>query len=117
MHYGSQEDVTFLEQFKSTVQPFDIIIDDGGHTMNQQKTSFITLLPLVRSGGLYVIEDLETSYIPLYGGQYLNASTTVEFIKTLIDEIQPESPQKNVPIASNLFSFEVGDGICFFTRI
>lgn len=116
MHYGSQEDVTFLEQFKSTVQPFDIIIDDGGHTMNQQRTSFIALLPLVRSGGYYVIEDLETSYMPIYGGQYLNASTTIEFIKTLIDEIQSESPQKNVPIASSLSSFEVADGICFFTK-
>ena len=116
MHYGSQEDVPFLEQFKASQQPFDIIIDDGGHTMNQQKTSFLTLLPLVRPGGFYVIEDLETSYSSDYGGQYLNASTTIEFVKTLFDEIQPEAPKRNITVASQLFSFEIGDGICFFTK-
>lgn len=97
------------------MQQFDIIIDDGGHTMNQQKTSFMVLLPLVRSGGIYVIEDLETSYSPSYGGNYLDPSSTISFIKTFVDEIQPESPKRTNPLGSKVFSFEVGDGICFFT--
>ena len=67
MHYGSQEDVQFLHRLASGIGQFDIIIDDGGHTMNQQKTSMITLLPIVRSSGIYVIEDLDTSYVPSYG--------------------------------------------------
>ncbi len=40
---------------------FDIIIDDGGHTMEQQQISLGCLFPYVKSGGYYVIEDLHTS--------------------------------------------------------
>ena len=115
MHFGSQEDVQFLEKFKSNMSPFDIIIDDGGHTMNQQKTSFFNLISLVRSGGIYVIEDLETSYVKSYGGGYLKPSTTISFLKTFIDELQPSSPNKTIPIANKISSMEVGDSICFFT--
>lgn len=96
------------------MKKFDIIIDDGGHTMNQQKTSFMFLLPLVRSGGLYIIEDLETSYMPSYGGNYWDPSSTISFIKSFIDEIQSESPKKFHPHGPKVLSFEVGDGICFF---
>jgi len=47
---------------------FDIILDDGGHTMEQQITSFDVLFPCLRSGGIYVIEDLHTSYWKAFGG-------------------------------------------------
>ena len=48
-------------------KPLDIIIDDGGHHMNQQQISFGTLFPHVKPGGLYFIEDLHTSYWPYNG--------------------------------------------------
>ncbi len=41
---------------------FDIIIDDGGHRMDQQQISFATLFPVVKPGGLYIIEDIHTSF-------------------------------------------------------
>jgi hypothetical protein len=40
---------------------FNIIVDDGGHKMNQQQISFGTLFNQVVSTGFYVIEDLHTS--------------------------------------------------------
>ncbi|CAF1593964.1 unnamed protein product [Adineta ricciae] len=115
LHYGDQENVMFLETFKSKMNKFDIIIDDGGHTMNQQRTSLITLSPLVRTGGLYIIEDLETSYRRFYGGQYLNSSTTIGMLKSFIDDVQSEVPVKTVPVSARIFSFEIGDGICILT--
>ena len=42
---------------------FDIIIDDGGHTMEQQQVSFGFLFPFIKPGGYYVIEDLHTSIV------------------------------------------------------
>jgi len=51
---GDQHDVKFLE----SLGDFDIIIDDGGHTMTQQQTSLKWLMPQLREGGIYVIEDL-----------------------------------------------------------
>lgn len=37
-------------------------IDDGGHSWNQQRTSFDVLFPAVVPGGVYILEDLLTSY-------------------------------------------------------
>ncbi len=42
-----------------TVGLFDIIVDDGGHTFRQQRTSFQELWPYVKEGGVYVVEDLQ----------------------------------------------------------
>ena len=41
---------------------FDIIIDDGGHTMEQQQVTLGYMFPFLKSGGIFVIEDLHTSY-------------------------------------------------------
>ncbi|PFH54948.1 hypothetical protein XA68_11454 [Ophiocordyceps unilateralis] len=68
---GDQADIAFLDQFAAITTAdglFDIVIDDGGHTMKQQITSLERLWPIVKPGGLYVIEDLQTSYLPDYGG-------------------------------------------------
>ena len=73
-YHGDQSNVTFLnsvihEQCGST-PCFDVIIDDGGHGYIQQLTSFTVLFPLaLKPGGLYVIEDVETSYWT-HGEQY-----------------------------------------------
>lgn len=40
---------------------FDIILDDGGHTMLQQQVSFGKMFRHLKSGGIYIIEDLHTS--------------------------------------------------------
>jgi hypothetical protein len=37
---------------------FDVIIDDGSHSYTDQMATFRAQWPLLRSGGLYVIEDL-----------------------------------------------------------
>lgn len=55
----SREDLAkFLE---STNVEFDIILDDGGHTMKQQQISLGFLFKKVKKGGLYILEDLHTS--------------------------------------------------------
>lgn len=36
---------------------FDVIIDDGDHTANQQTVSFQTLFPYVKKGGIYLIKN------------------------------------------------------------
>jgi hypothetical protein len=40
---------------------FDLIIDDGGHTMKQQQVPFGLLFKELKNGGVYIIEDLHTS--------------------------------------------------------
>lgn len=113
MHYGSQEDVAFLNTIRSSESSFDVIVDDGGHTMKQQITSLMHLLSKVRSGGVYVIEDLETSYVAGYGGGYGKNSTTIEFIKRLVDDLQSTSPVRSTNFKEKLLSFEISSEICF----
>ena len=79
---GDQGDVKILNEFISTYgSDFDIIIDDGGHTMQQQQLTFKTYFPLLKPGGMYVIEDLHTSYI--MGHQYNPTSTTITTLSLL----------------------------------
>ena len=115
MHYGSQEDIPFLQSFINANHNFDVIIDDGGHTMKQQLTSIVTLLPMVSSGGLYIIEDLETSFPHMSTVSCANSSATLDFIKDLVEDIHKKAPRKRTPIADRLSSFEIANNICFFT--
>jgi hypothetical protein len=57
---GSQSDVNFLQGTVLANGPYDIIIDDGGHSDREMLTSLFTLIEgqAVTPGGLYVIEDM-----------------------------------------------------------
>ena len=86
---GSQSDTGLLEKIHKDRGPFDIIIDDGGHTMEQQKTSFSKLFPLINDNGIYVIEDLHTSYWPRHGGGYYayqNEEPMMNILKKISDK-------------------------------
>lgn len=94
LYFLDQENpIELLNFIKDVGEGFDIIIDDGGHTMNQQIISFKTLFPHVKSGGIYIIEDLHTSYAysPGYGQEYgstdPNQETAVHFLQNLIHAI------------------------------
>jgi demethylmacrocin O-methyltransferase len=94
LHQGDQSNPTDLQRLVTKIgKPLDIIIDDGGHTMEQQLTSFRELFPHVKSGGMYIIEDLHTSYWNMWGGSgtqqspAANEGTTVYFLRKLIDDL------------------------------
>jgi len=90
IYIGDQKDVNFLNRVANIVGPFDIIIDDGGHFMDEQKVSFKTLFPKMKNTGIYIIEDAHTSYMNDYNGGYLNKYSFIEFSKKLIDEINSQ---------------------------
>jgi hypothetical protein len=61
-----------------------ILIDDGGHTMEQQQVSLGYLFEHVRPGGYYVIEDVHTSLPALWSGYGVDrdgANTTLRMIE------------------------------------
>lgn len=84
---GSQEDAAFLRQVIDEFGPFDIVLDDGGHTMRQQIVSFETLYPALDRRGVYLCEDCHTSYQAAFGGGVHEAGSFIEFAKDKIDEI------------------------------
>lgn len=90
---GSQTDRKFLLQVMEEIgSPLDVVIDDGGHRMEQHWISLTTLFPYLSSGGFYVIEDLHTAYEARYGGGYLAKESTIEFLKGLVDQINGGAP-------------------------
>jgi hypothetical protein len=66
---------------------FDIVIDDGSHISMDVLNSFINYFPMVKPGGLYVVEDTHTIYYDQYGGGILNDQGAYAFFKKLIDVV------------------------------
>ena len=85
IYTGSQENRTFLEYLAKSIPDVDILIDDGGHTMKQQILTLKMTFSKVKDGGLYLCEDVETSYVPYYGGGLRRKGSFIEFAKILID--------------------------------
>ena len=84
---GDQSDPAVLLKLHQEHGPFDVIIDDGGHTMEQQIVTIETLFPLLNDGGLFIVEDTHTSYWPEFGGGLGDAASFVEWSKHRIDDL------------------------------
>jgi Cephalosporin hydroxylase len=86
---GSQVDEQFLKDvYKQTGSSLDIIIDDGSHINDHVIRTFKILFPLLQNGGIYAVEDTQTSYWPKYGGDsenLNNRNTMMNFFKGLTD--------------------------------
>lgn len=73
--YCDQSDANKLEREVVAERPkgWDIVIDDGSHVPAHNIISFEVLWKKVRPGGIYIVEDIETSYYEhseVYGYEY-----------------------------------------------
>lgn len=84
---GDQGDREFLRKMAETLPTIDVLIDDGGHTMEQQIRTYKALFPKVAPNGVYLCEDLHTSYWREFGGGYRRHSTFIEFAKGFVDAL------------------------------
>jgi Methyltransferase domain len=121
---GSQDDAAFLGRMSAEHGPFDIVIDDGSHVTAHVIASFNVLFPLLADGGLYVIEDVQTTFWPQFGGSVLDGGGTMQLARTMLEHlhhaeiavVQPERPVSDLvkSIRSfrawhNIFVIEKGD--------
>jgi hypothetical protein len=84
---GDQEDRGFLKTLAEKIPRIDILIDDGGHTMSQQINTYEQLFRYIDKNGVYLCEDLHTSYWPDWDGGYKKRGTFIEYSKNFIDFI------------------------------
>lgn len=84
---GDQSDRGFLRVLREEIGHIDIVIDDGGHMMIQQITSFEELFPFIGETGIYLVEDLSTSYSQAYGGGYKRDGSFINYAKGFINNI------------------------------
>ena len=91
---GDQTDINFLLGVSRKFKKFDIIIDDGSHVCSHIIKTFGALFDFLKEDGLYICEDLQTSYWPRYGGSRIDLNkknTSLSFFKTLVDSGNYES--------------------------
>ena len=138
LHLADQSNSNqLLAVMNETGGQYDIILDDGGHTMDQQKTTFKMLFPYLKSGGIFIIEDLHTSYWRAFdGGGDLNRpnarrQSTTEFLKGLIDDVNfvgartgvanhdvnlDHIRQELTSYREEILSITFYDSLCFITK-
>ena len=84
IYIGSQSDPEFWKKFISDVGPIDVFLDDGGHTFVQQIVTTENLLENIKDGGVLVVEDTHTSYMPGFGDTKISF---INYVKVWIDII------------------------------
>lgn len=82
---GSQTDAAFLSSVVDEMGGVDIVIDDGSHRASHQVASFDILFPRLSESGLYLCEDLQSSYMPRLEGGLRREGTFIELVKRMID--------------------------------
>lgn len=116
---GDQGDAEFLARLGTELGPFDIVIDDGSHISGDVIASFEVLFSHVRPGGLYVVEDLQTSYWSGWGGsstRLADPNTSVGYLKTLVDALHHRDIESGVERAPGRFDEWVG-GLHFYHNL
>jgi hypothetical protein len=119
---GDQADPGFWREFQAEHPDLDVVLDDGGHTMVQQITTFEALFPVLRDGGVYLCEDTHTSYFPAHGGGLRREGTFHEYVKGLIDDMHAwyhaplQELQEGGYMARHLRSIAVHDSVVVFEK-
>lgn len=120
---GAQDDPRFLARLCDEHGPFDVVIDDGSHNPREVAASFALLFPRLADGGIYVIEDVQTTFWPETGGSR-QGGATMELALSLLRDLnhaeiaaaQPDAPTRDwanrvraVRAYHNLLVIECGD--------
>jgi hypothetical protein len=97
---GDQSKLDDLNNVKSIISQnkgIFFINDDGSHIPEHQLLTFNTLFPTLEEGGVYIIEDIETSYWTkngLYGYEtrygYKHPNSIIEIFKEVADSVNSE---------------------------
>jgi hypothetical protein len=87
---GDQADPVFLN---SVIEEFgvpDVVLDDASHHMKLTWDMFEFLYPKLPKNGVYMVEDMHTSYWPKWGGGLHVENSFINRCKRLIDELNAE---------------------------
>lgn len=87
MHIVDCDSKESLKSFAEKLGEFDVIIDDGGHTMRQQQNALEVLWPNLKKGGIFIMEDMHTSikeFYPEYNVE--NQPTTYDLFISLLQK-------------------------------
>lgn len=114
---GDQERMSFWNTFLYAIKQIDLFLDDGGHTMNQQINTLLSVWPKISHGGIYMCEDLHTSYWTSHGGGLKKPATMIEACKDIVDLMHAEHIE-SVELPMNLYEiFKDVGSVHFYNSI
>ena len=82
-----QFDFFSMRDYADEHGPFDVVIDDGSHYSSHQILTLETLWPYMKPGGLFIIEDTETSYVAEFRRAEGPGLSCVDYCKGLADTV------------------------------
>lgn len=91
---SKQDDLNKIAQIAPII---DLFIDDGSHYSEDQIATFETVFPLIKPGGIYVCEDVHTSYRELYHMGYKNPGSFIEYCKNIVDSMYKNESEQIIP--------------------
>jgi hypothetical protein len=115
IHIGNQADAGFWDDFFSTVGDVDIILDDGGHTNEQQIITAHKSIPHVKDGGVLIVEAAHTSYFKYFGNP--SRFSFMSYAKKLVDSINSRFPSVSAsmnPLKEVVYSLGFYESIVCF---
>jgi hypothetical protein len=111
IYIGDQGNEEFWKHTLALIGQIDILLDDGGHTFNQQIVTVNSVLPYVKDGGILVTEDTMTSYLSGFGPRKY---TFIKFVKNYIDRINLRSQESVNMSESIVWSIQIFSSIVVF---
>jgi glycosyltransferase involved in cell wall biosynthesis len=99
---GSANEPAAFQQILARARSFDVVVDDGSHRTNDVITSFLTYFPLLKPGGIYIVEDMHCAYWENFGGGVLNERSLSAFFRRLLDTVNADH-FRDVPDPGSLF--------------
>lgn len=96
---GDVGDARTVDRIAQIAPALDIIIDDGSHRSPDIIAAFVRLFPLVRDGGVYIVEDLHCSYLEGFGGGLFAQRSALSFLRRLTDVVNRAHWEGAVDIA------------------
>jgi len=115
IHIGNQASPDFWREFFKQVGRVDVVLDDGGHTYEQQIKTVHYCLDHVNDNGVIVVEDTHTSYMRDYG--YPSRYSFTEWTKAVLDGVNSRSvtlPQAKGVGYEAIYSMQVFDSVIAF---
>jgi hypothetical protein len=122
---GDQGSHSFWDEFLTKYPEIDVLIDDGGHTMEQQKITFERMFPNLKINGTFICEDTHTSYYHSFRSHYQDKKSFIEYSKNIIDLINYQHIDANdrrfvdhrmLKVCENLTSISFYDSMVVFLK-
>ena len=73
------------ERLLAYTPSLDIVIDDGSHLSPDIISAFLLYFPVLRPGGLFIVEDTHAVYRQVPGGGVLSQTSAQEFFKRIAE--------------------------------